>query len=179
MCAKRYVSPNELHSLSYDLSLKIYNDKFIPTWIIALWRGGCPPAMVVQGFLKHYGNDADHIAIRTSSYDTSGTQREIRVHGLEYVIKNMNANDSVLIVDDIFDSGRSIKAVLDKMKRKLRNNFPNNIKVATVFYKPENNKTDIIPDYYQEITSSWLVFSHEFEDLTKEEIKQFMGFTMP
>lgn len=179
---KTYISPDTLHHMSFDLAKKILSDGFKPTWIIALWRGGCPIGMAVQGFLKHYGCDADHIAVRTSSYDTTGNQRQIRVHGLEYIVKNMKCTDTVLLVDDVFDSGRSIQALIEKMKRKLRNNFPNNtdnVRIAAVYYKPKNNKTQLIPNYYCVETEDWLVFSHEFEDLTPHEIQEFMGFEMP
>ena len=180
MVSKRYISPDELQKYSFELGMKILRDGFKPTWIIALWRGGCPVGMYIQGLFKHYGCNADHISVRTSSYNTEGEQHsDIRVHGLEYVIKNMKSTDSVLLIDDVFDSGRSIKAVVTKMERKLRNNFPSDLRVATVFYKPQNNKTTIVPNYFYEITTDWLVFGHEFEDLTKEEIKEFMGFDMP
>jgi len=180
MVVKRYISPDELHKHSFELGKKILQDGFKPTWIIALWRGGCPTGMCVQGFLKHYGVTADHISVRTSSYNTVGEQNSyIRIHGLEYVIKNMKSTDKVLLVDDVFDSGRSILALLTKMSRKLRANFPVDIRIATVFYKPHNNKTDISPDYYCETTTDWLVFPHEFEDLTKDEIKEFMSLEMP
>lgn len=179
MASKRYISPDLLHKYSYELGTKVLRDGFKPTWIIALWRGGCPIGMAIQGLLKHHGCDADHISVRTSSYSTEGEQNSyIRVHGLEYVVKNMNAKDNVLLIDDVFDSGRSVQALIEKMSRKLRNNFPSNIKIATVFYKPQNNKTNITPDYYCETTTDWLVFPHEFEDLTKEEIKEFMGFDL-
>ena len=34
----------------------------------------------------------------------------------------MNAEDKLLIVDDVFDSGRSIKAILDTLNEKSRKN---------------------------------------------------------
>ena len=45
--------------------------------------------------LKYKGVPTDHIAIRTSSYAGIGEQSDdIRVHGLHYIIENMNAEDS-------------------------------------------------------------------------------------
>lgn len=177
---KNYISPIDLHHLSVQLGLKVLESDFKPDWIIALWRGGCPIGMYIQGLLKHYGCLADHIAIRTSSYDQNGEQKPgIDVHGLEYIVKNMKSTDKVLLVDDVFDSGRSLQAVIDKMKRKLRDNYPKSIKIATVFYKSHNNKTSLVPDFFCSDTTDWLVFGHEFEDLTKTEIKNFMGIELP
>ena len=45
------------------------------------------------------------------------------------------------------------------------------IKVATPFFKPQNNKTDKIPDYYLHETDKWLVFPHELQGLSMDEIK--------
>ena len=56
------------------------------------------------------------------------------------------------------------------MKKVLKENSPE-IKVATPYFKPRNNKTDFKPDYYLHETEQWLVFPHELEGLTKEEIK--------
>jgi len=84
----------------------------------------------------------------------------------------VNADDSLLIVDDVFDSGHSIEAVLKELSEKTRKNMPTTIKVACPWYKPERNATDIVPDYYIHETDSWLVFPHELNGLTEEEIKQ-------
>ena len=127
----------------------------------------------MQEFLEYKGVETDHIAIRTSSYFGIDQQsKEIRVHGLHYIIENVNAGDELLIVDDVFDSGRSIKAVLDQLSEKTRKNMPETVKVACPWYKPERNATDIVPYFYIHETDSWLVFPHELDGLTEEEIKQ-------
>ena len=47
---------------------------------------------------------------------------------------------------------------------------PKDIRVATAWFKPKYNLTDIVPDYYINDTDQWLVFPHELEGLTREEI---------
>jgi len=86
------------------------------------------------------------------------------------VTRRANWEDGLLIVDDVFDSGSSIKAVLDTLKRKMRRNLPGDIRVATPWFKPTYNVTDIMPDYYIHETDQWLVFPHELDGLTREEI---------
>ena len=44
------------------------------------------------------------------------------------------------------------------------------MRVATPWYKPAKNVTDITPDYYVHETDAWLVFPHELVGLTPEEI---------
>jgi hypothetical protein len=89
---------------------------------------------------------------------------------LEYVIRHANWEDGLLIVDDVFDTGSSIKAILETLREKMRRNLPGDIRVATAWFKPKYNLTDITPDYFIHETDQWLVFPHELEGLTREEI---------
>lgn len=169
---KKFISSQELLEDSVRLGIKILESGFRPHFIVGIWRGGTPVGIVVQELLDYFGIETDHIAIRTSAY--SGINQmgpEIRVHGLGYIIKNCNAEDTVLIVDDVYDSGLSVKAVLDTLNERSRKNTPEDIRIATVYYKPGNNKTGRAPDYYLHETDSWLVFPHELNGLTPDEIK--------
>ena len=127
---------------------------------------------MVQELLDFYGVDTDHISIRTSSY--SGMSRKkgsVRVHGLSYLTSKMNAEDSLLIVDDVFDTGLSVKAILDKLREKARKNLPHDVRVATAYFKPGKNRTDFVPDFCAHKTDDWLVFPHEMEGLSRKEIE--------
>ena len=169
---KHFISANQLLEDSFRLGNMIYRSGFRPHFIIGVWRGGTPVGIAVQEYLAFRGIDTDHISIRTSSYTEIGQQEKIvKVHGMQYVIDNINADDSLLLVDDVFDSGRSIIAILDELESKTRRNLPNTIKVATPWFKPTKNITDITPDYYLHETESWLVFPHELVGLTPEEIQ--------
>ena len=171
MIKKKYLRPQDLLNDSYQLGVNIYKSGFKPTFIIAIWRGGTPVGITVQEILDFLDIKTDHIAIRTSSYYGINKQnKEVRVHGLEYVIRHANWEDGLLIVDDVFDTGRSVRAVLKTLKEKMRRNLPDDIRVAAPWFKPDNNKTDIIPDYYIHKTDQWLVFPHELDGLTREEI---------
>jgi hypoxanthine phosphoribosyltransferase len=171
MEAKRYLTAQELLSDSFELGLRIFKSGFRPSFIIGVWRGGTPVGIAVQEILDHLGVKTDHIAIRTSSYTGIGKRdKTVRVHGLEYVIQQGNWEDGLLIVDDVFDTGSSIKAIIEALRTKMRRNLPDDIRVATAWFKPKYNLTDIIPDYYIHETDQWLVFPHELEGLTREEI---------
>ena len=176
---KKYVTAQELLDDSFELGLQILKSGFRPKFIVGVWRGGTPTGIAVQEILDYYGVDTDHIAIRTSSYIGMQQQKEVKVHGLEYIVNNINAEDSLLIVDDVFDSGRSIAATIDHLKAKCRRNTPDVIKIATVFYKPARNVTELQPDFYCHETDDWLVFPHELSDMSKEEIKKHKGLDLP
>ena len=171
MVNKIFLTPQSLLDDSFRLGLKIIEDGFHPDYIIGIWRGGTPVGIAVQELLNYHEYPSDHIAIRTSSYVGIEQQNEeIRVHGLHYIIENVNAENSILIVDDVFDSGRSIVAVLEHISVLSRRNAPEIIRIATVYYKPKKRKVDIVPDYYIHETDDWLVFPHELEGLTPEEV---------
>lgn len=176
---KKYVTAQELLTDSFELGLQILKSGFRPKFIVGVWRGGTPTGIAVQEILDYYGVDTDHIAIRTSSYIGMQQQKEVKVHGLEYIVNNINAEDSLLIVDDVFDSGRSIAATVEHLKAKCRRNTPDVIKIATVFFKPARNVTNLKPDFYCHETDDWLVFPHELSDMTKEEIKTHKGLDLP
>jgi hypoxanthine phosphoribosyltransferase len=171
MVDKTFVTAQSLLDDSFRLGLNIMETGFHPDYIIGIWRGGTPVGIAVQELLKYHGYPSDHIAIRTSSYEGIEQQNEeIRVHGLHYIIENVNADDSVLIVDDVFDTGRSISAVLERIRGLSRRNAPGVIRVATVYYKPNKRKVELVPDYFIHETDDWLVFPHELEGLTREEV---------
>ncbi len=168
---KQYLTAQELLNDSFELGLRIYKSGFRPSFIIGVWRGGTPVGIAVQEILDHLGVQTDHIAIRTSSYyGIKKRDKKVRVHGLEYVIRQANWEDGLLIVDDVFDTGSSIKAIIETLKAKMRRNLPKDIRVATAWFKPKYNLTDIEPDYFIHATDKWLVFPHELEGLTREEM---------
>ncbi|MFT7288706.1 MAG: hypoxanthine phosphoribosyltransferase [Halieaceae bacterium] len=169
---KVYISANDLLRDSFLLAEQIHASGFRPDFIIGVWRGGAPVGIAIQEYLEYVGVTTDHIAIRTSSYTGIDEQdKTVRVHGLDYIIDNINAEDDVLLVDDVFDSGRSVRAIFEKLKDKTRRNMPQNMKVATPWYKPSKNVTAITPDYYIHETDAWLVFPHEICGLTQQEIR--------
>ena len=170
--SKVYISAQQLLEDSLELGRQIIADGFRPNYIVGVWRGGTPVGIMVQELLDFYGVETDHIAIRTSSY--AGMDRrdgEVRVHGLSYLTHKIDREDAMLIVDDVFDTGLSVKAIIDKLKRRLRRNLPADLRVATAYYKPDKNLTDFEPDFTVHRTNDWLVFPHELDGLTLDEIR--------
>jgi hypoxanthine phosphoribosyltransferase len=169
---KQYLSAQGLLEDSFELASIIVESGFRPTFMIAVWRGGVPMGIAVQEFLSFHGIETDNIAIRTSSYAAGidMQSREVRVHGLNYLMKNIKHQDSLLIVDDVFDTGRSIEAILDELKRRTRLNMPHDVRVAVPYYKPTRNLTNREPDYFIHETEAWIKYPHSLEGLTRDEI---------
>lgn len=170
---KTYISANELLDDAYRLAAKVIDSGFRPSFVLALWRGGTPVGVAVQELFEYCNIPVDHIAIRTSLYSgLDQRERKVRVHNLHYLLENCGRDDALLIVDDVYDTGLTIKAVLETIAGQAGDSAPKDIRVAVPWFKPGRNQTDRAPDYYLHETDDWLVFPHELCGLSDEELRQ-------
>lgn len=175
---RRFIDEESLLLDGFRLGVNVYDSGFRPNFIVGIWRGGSSVGIVVQECLQHLGVSTDHISIRTSyrgmnSYQSMVDNSDaIRVHGLQYLFSNMNIDDRLLIVDDVFSSGHNIEAVLKRLDVRMRRNLPQDIRIAVPWYKPSKNKTGRIPDYYLHETDQWLVLPYELNGLSLDEIRE-------
>jgi hypoxanthine phosphoribosyltransferase len=171
---KTFISSESLLRDSLTLALKVIRSGFRPSFLVGIWRGGAPVGITVQEALEYHGIACDHISIRTSYYMAPGQPADlVRVHALDYLVSRLNAEDQLLLIDDVFDSGRSMEAVIAELARRCRRNLPQQIRIATVYYKPGRSRGALKPDFYVHSTDSWLVFPHELKGLTREEILRY------
>ena len=173
---KKYIREKVLIQDSFKLAIKIFNSKFKPDFLVGLWRGGSTVGIYVQECLQHLGVQTDHISIRTSYQgepdyrDRIEKGREIRVHGLQYLLENLNNDQKLLIVDDVYGSGSSVNAVIKQLSERLKKNMPSDYKVAVPWYKPSQNTSGRVPDFYVHETDEWLVLPYELVGLETNEI---------
>jgi hypoxanthine phosphoribosyltransferase len=168
---KLFISAESLLKDSMELARRVIVSGMRPTFLVGMWRGGAPIGIVVQEVLEYNAIHTDHIAIRTSSYTGLDIQnKSVRVHATDYLVSRLEAHDELLLVDDVYDSGRSLEAVIEELRRRCRRNLPEKIRIATVYYKPQRRRSALLPDYYIHETDHWLVFPHEIQGLTREEI---------
>ena len=174
---ERFIAADDLLRDSFQLAANIYEAGFEPDFLVGLWRGGSAVGIAVQEGLDYFGTKTDHIAIRTSYTSAAGYSQmvkkaeSIRVHGLQYLLENLSAHHSLLIVDDVYSSGSSVNAVIRQLARKTRRNLPNDIRIATVWYRP-TEKTLRTPDYFVHETSDWLVLPYELSGFSIEELRE-------
>ena len=169
---KLFIKANELLEDSFNLAWQIYESGYEPNYIVGVWRGGAPVGIAVQEFLNVLGLKSDHIAIRTSYYSGIDERKDkVQVYGLNYVINKVKAEDKLLVVDDVHDTGNSINQIILDLREACKENTPE-IKVATPYFKPNKNQTNRHPDFFIHETDQWLIFPHELEGLTFEDIKE-------
>ena len=182
---KQYIKEEDLLNDSFKLGVQIFESGFRPNFIVGLWRGGSTIGIYVQECLQYLGVETDHISVRTSyrgmdDYIKNLDSTEaIRVHGLQYLLEEMNHEDSLLIVDDVFGTGRNIESLINRLQSKTKNNMPKEVRIATLFNKPEKNRTGRTPDYCIHETEDWLVLTYELTGLTNKELEENKNWIMP
>ena len=121
--------------------------------IIAIARGGLTLSHMLGEFY-----DIRHVyAINTIGYNDTQKLETIEV----FNIPNLKYAKNVLIVDDIVDSGDTMKIVLEMLREK----YPECLfRSAVLFYKP----TAVIkPDWYAKEPEEWIDFFWS-DDLSRE-----------
>lgn len=169
MSEHRYLSANEFLHDSWRLAAAIRKSGWQPDVLIALWRGGAPVGVAVHEFFKVSGWDVRHIPLKCSSYTGIGENEGevVFTHG-DIVFGMLRKGDKVLIVDDVFDTGKTAAAV----KKRIEAIGGVEMRLACVYWKPEKNTTALKPDYYtSDVGNGWLVFPHEIEGLSRDEIE--------
>ena len=165
---KTYIDANTLLLDSFKLARKIWEDEYVPDYLIALWRGGTPVGIAIHEFFRFKGHEPYHTAIKTQSYTGFTSSGKVDVKGIEHVLELVKAGDRMLLVDDVFDTGSTIREVQRIIRAKARSNAPE-IRVATVYYKPRRNEGEKCPDYFLRAIDGWIVFPHELDGLSSEE----------
>lgn len=174
---ERFIAADDLLQDSFQLAANIYEAGFEPDFLVGLWRGGSAVGIAVQEGLDYLGTKTDHIAIRTSYTGAAGYSQminkadSIRVHGLQYLLENLGAHHSLLIVDDVYSTGSSVNAVIKQLALKTRRNLPQDIRIATVWYRP-TEKTLRTPDYFVHETDDWLVLPYELSGFSIDELRE-------
>ena len=173
---KTYIAADDLLLDSFKLAVNIVNSGFKPDFLVGLWRGGSAVGIAVQEGLDFLGCKTDHIAIRTSYKGQEGYREmvdkadAIRAHGLRYLHERVCAEHSMLIVDDVYSTGSSVNAVIKQLTKKSRRNLPQDIRIATVWYRP-TEKTIRAPDFYVHETADWLILPYELSGLSIAELR--------
>ncbi|MEM1527595.1 MAG: phosphoribosyltransferase [Sulfolobales archaeon] len=149
-----YVSWETLHSLVARLALSI-SRSYLPQVLVGALRGGYVVARMLSDFLG-----IDELAvIGVKFYKGVGERGEKPV--ITVPVVHDVKDKAVLVVDDVADTGRTLEtAVADLRLRGARS-----VKTAVVFLKP---RSIVIPDFYAEITDSWVIFPWEICDFLRE-----------
>jgi len=160
----RIVSLSEAYEMAFKVSRKIGDSSIKFDVVLGIARGGFPPARLICDFL----NIKSLTAVQIRHYTGGGEEREeVEITDPVYVdLKGKN----VLIVDDVNDSGKTLKAAVDHVKTQ----EASGIKTAVLHEKDNTSlKADFAGEYLSEwkwLIYQWAVTEDLIEFLTNDEM---------
>jgi len=162
-----HVDPDEFLVDTFRLGQKVYLSGFRPKHAISLWRGGTPVGLGVDAFFRSRGVQIHHTTIGTDSYVGFSQQAQVTVKNLEHLVQVICREDGLLIIDDVYESGNTIRKVVELLRTMARANAPDQIVVASVYFKPSKRSYTELPLIaLREVEEDlWIDYPHELADL--------------
>ncbi len=154
------LSWNQIYSLLIDLTALIKNSDFVPDTIVGICRGGWIPARIFSDLLEN----SNLFSVATSFY--LGVNETKPKPVITQEISGSVKGKKVLVVDDLVDSGKSLKLVLSYIK----NEGASKVKTATLYRKPWSV---IVPDYCLKETGNWVVFPWDQKETVRNVFMKF------
>jgi hypoxanthine phosphoribosyltransferase len=182
---KDFLTYDDARNNALKLAYRIAKDGFVPDVIYVLLRGGAYLGNVLSEYFKVIRKGQRPVfyaAVVARSYTDIRTQEKVMVDGWTYSPEHLRSGDRILVVDDIFDSGRTINHLVDIIMQK---GIPReDIKVAVHDYKVvryHNDQMPVQPDYFcrkhvidRPEDDVWIHYlSHELVGLSSEELEKY------
>jgi hypoxanthine phosphoribosyltransferase len=182
---KEFLSYDVVRNNALKMAYRIYHEGFVPDVIYVSLRGGAYLGNVISEYFKivrREGRPVYYAAVVARSYTGVRAAEEIKVEGWTYAPEHLRIGDKVLLVDDIFDTGRTINYLTGII---LEKGIPReDLKIAVHDYKYFYDKAPqlpIQPDYWcrkHEFSvndeDTWIHYmSHELVGLSPEELERY------
>ena len=144
---KSIVSNNEVHSAIKEIVKKVDISGFTPEIIMSINRGGCIPGVYISHYFKKPHNIIDIKSLKANS-----------IKDFSLLTNTLKKNKSVLVIDDINDSGKTFDIV-----KKIFSSSNNEIRFAALINNV-SSKTKI--DFHGQLIDKrdnpvWYVFPWE------------------
>ena len=109
---KDFLTYDVVRNNAIKLAYRIYKENFIPDVIYVLLRGGAYIGNVISEYFKVVRSKDErpiyYAAVVARSYQGIRNQEEIMLDGWTYKPEYLRHGDKILLIDDIFDTGRTI-----------------------------------------------------------------------
>ena len=164
---KTYISADTFLRDTWRLAARVKASGWKPDLLVALWRGGASVGVAIHEYFKATGWSVAHLPLKCASYTGIGANAGAVVFAFgDEIFGTIRPGEKVLVVDDVFDTGKTAKAVKERLDV-----VGADMRFASVYWKPAKNITDLKPDYFTEdVGTAWIVFPHEIEGLSPAEI---------
>jgi hypoxanthine phosphoribosyltransferase len=120
--------------------------------LLAITRGGLVPAGMLAYLLGH----RDILVAAVAYYDDSGQPGEQPAF-LQFPADPLLHGKRVLIVDEVWDTGTTIEAVVERVR--LAGGEPT---TAVLHFKPQRSKVASVPDHHVVSTDAWVVYPFKY-----------------
>jgi hypoxanthine phosphoribosyltransferase len=141
----------QIYDMLLSQATKLCSSGFRPDIIVGVSRGGWLPARVLSDLLEN-PNLAN---VRAESY--VGIKETKNEPCLTQSLSMPVAGKTVLVVDEVADSGKSIKLIVNHV----RELGAIEVKTATLYFK---RCCSLKPDYYEKVTDRWVIFPWEAKE---------------
>jgi len=150
------VSWEELEKDCFELYKKIKKYKF--DRILCVSRGGLVWARM---FSDLSGNlPVSHLTV--ISYQDLKQQKEVKITETPKKLKN----EKLLVVDEIVDTGKTLKIIKDYLRSLNINNYYTLSPIIRSFTNPK-------PDFYLKIIDDWIIYPYELKETHQAFLKVF------
>ena len=151
---------NQTYILLLELAETIRKSKYQPDVILGVSRGGWIPARIISDLLEN----PKLANVATEYYvDVAETKQE---PSLTQPVSLPVDNKRVLVIDDVADTGESLKLVTNHLNQE----GASEIRIATIYYKPWSVT---VPHYYEKETCHWVIFPWELKESTIKIVEKF------
>ncbi len=148
---KRYLTWGEISQLVDRLATQIDDDYDI---LLVVTRGGMIPACLLSERM-----DMRNIVVAAVQFYTGVGQTLDEPRFLQFPKPDLLEGKRVLVIDDVWDSGRTVVAVRERVRAS--GGEPS---VAVLHFKPRNSHfPGDAPDFYVEETADWIVYPWDAE----------------
>ncbi len=182
---KHFITYNTIRDNGLLLARKMYDEGYTPDVIYTLMRGGAYLGNIISEFFKLANKNKKPIlysAVVAHSYSNVHENTEVVLDGWTLDPKSLSPITSILIVDDIFDSGATINFLVNDLIKNGINR--ESIRVAVHDYKffhYKKEQYEFQPDYwcrkhdiYNENEKLWIHYlSHELVGLSAAELEDY------
>jgi len=160
----KYEAPSwdYIYKLCIQVVDQIRGSGYKPGLLVAISRGGWVPGRILSDLLDNLNIATIKAEHYIDIYKTHARPKITQPLPIEVDEKR------ILLVDDIADSGKSLKLV----KKHLFDQGAADVKICALYCKPWSI---VIPDFLARRTDAWIIFPHEIYESMKKIIFKLKG----
>jgi hypoxanthine phosphoribosyltransferase len=153
---RSYVAPgwDDIYEMLIDIALRIKRSGFEADFIVGVARGGWAPGRILSDLLRN----ACTANVKIEFY--VGLGKTARKPMITQPVSEDVSGKKVLVVDDVSDTGESLKAARDHVLER----GASDVRTVTVYFKPDSS---FKPDFFANSTADWIIFPWERLEATR------------